>query len=123
MDSIQSNGLRHRCFFWSWAETQHSSHVGGVVARVKRVFVGMISNQLVRIDTSGGFKIVIEWNYCLVMVEDMSMPSSSRTCTTTVTASFATTSSTATTTTAAPERRPKYFPKQFECFYFLRRAN
>ena len=36
---------------------------------------------------------------------------------------FTAVSSASTTTSAAPKRRPKYFPKQFECFYFLSRAN
>ena len=86
VDRIKTNGLRHRSFFWPWAETQNSSHVG-VIVRDKRVFICMISYELVRVDTSG-FKIVINRNHCLVMVKDMSMSSSSRTCTAAITATY-----------------------------------
>jgi len=81
------------------------------------MFVSMISDKLVCVYT-GSFEVVVDWNNGLILVEDMSISSSGRACTTAVTAPFATISSTS-STTAAPKRRPKYLPKQFDSLYAL----
>ena len=111
------------------------------------MFVSMISYKLVSVYT-GSFEVVVNWDNGLILVEDMSISSSGRACTTAVTApcqneinsikwvkyfifklvminlskmylnTFATISSTS-STTAAPKRRSKYLPKQFDSLYAL----
>ena len=49
------------------------------------MFVSMISDKLVSVYT-GSFEVVVDWNNGLILVEDMSISSSGRACTTAVTA-------------------------------------
>ena len=49
------------------------------------MFVSMISDKLVCVYT-GSFEVVVDWNNGLILVEDMSISSSGRACTTAVTA-------------------------------------
>ena len=85
MCCIQTYSFGHRGFLWPWAKTQYGTH--SIIRCVVGAFVSVISDKLVGVDTSR-FDFGVNRNDCLVMIEDMSMTSSTRACATTITATF-----------------------------------